>query len=152
MSPAAPLRYFHRVQPADVLPPPRKREYRMRTGSRVATWIALMASLAACNPAAQPGSSIAQAAAAIPPGVNTPPRPPATSTSVPDAGPAIAIAREAAERAAREQTLRVQKQLRGQQRKQQQAREAARNNRNERCIAGQKMRRVANGWAQAGVC
>lgn len=65
----------------------------------------------------------------------------------------VALASDAATRAAREQTLRVQAQLRARASAEQQASHAARNGSgNERCIAGQKMRRVANGWVQAGAC
>jgi hypothetical protein len=109
-----------------------------------------MACLAGCDPAAPPDSAIAQAAM-VAPATTTPPTFEPT-TSAADAGLAIAVARETVDRAAREQTLRVLKQLREQQREQQQAREAAQRNRNERCITGQKMRRVENGWVQAGTC
>jgi hypothetical protein len=71
--------------------------------------------------------------------------------SAAEAGLAIAIARERVDRAAREQTLRVQQQLRDQERVREAAVRAAATG-NERCIAGQKVRRVANGWVQAGVC
>ena len=90
---------------------------------------------------------MAQAAAA------TPVTAPAPETSAADSGLAIAIAREEVDRAVREQTLRVQKQLREQEREQKQIREAAeRGDGSERCLSGQKMRRVANGWVQAGTC
>jgi hypothetical protein len=69
-----------------------------------------------------------------------------------DAELAVAIARDAAARAAREQTLRVQQQLREQQREQQQQMRDAASHGNERCVAGQRMRRVANGWVEAGAC
>jgi hypothetical protein len=79
-----------------------------------------------------------------------PPAAPATTTA--DAEFAVAIARDAATRAAREQTLRVQRQLREQQREQQQQARDAASHGNERCMAGQRMRRVANGWVDAGAC
>lgn len=121
----------------------------MRTGMRLATLGLLMACQAACNRASPPGAPMAQAAAATP---ATAPAP-APETSVADAGLAVAIAREQVDRAAREQTLRVQKQLREQEREQKQIREAAeRGDGSERCLSGQKMRRVANGWVQAGTC
>jgi hypothetical protein len=112
-------------------------------------FLLLIACLGACNEAAQPGTSIAPPATAAP--VTPPPSAPATSAA--DAGLAIAVARETADRAVREQTLHVQKQLREQQRQLQQAREAIeRGDGNERCLSGQKMRRVENGWVQAGTC
>ncbi len=71
------------------------------------------------------------------------------ATSAAHAALEVAIARESTARAAREQTLRVQRHLREQQR----ARAAAPpDHGNERCLAGQRMRRVANGWVQAGPC
>jgi hypothetical protein len=108
-----------------------------------------MACLACCARAAPQGAApapssagpaAATAASAIP-------------TSAADAGLAIAIARESAARAALDQTLHVQRRLQEDEREHRQAREAAqRGNGSERCIAGQKMRRVANGWVQAGQC
>jgi hypothetical protein len=106
----------------------------------------LMTCLGACS--APSGTPVAQAVAATP----APPTPAsAPTTSAADAGLAIAIARESVDRDVRAQTLHVQQLLRDQER----AREAAiraQANGNQRCIAGQKMRRVANGWEQAGVC
>jgi hypothetical protein len=114
-------------------------------------FLLLIACLGACNEAAQPGTSIAPPATAPP--ALVPPPPSASATSPADAGLAIAVARETADRAVREQTLHVQKQLREQQRQLQQAREAIeRGDGNERCLSGQKMRRVENGWVQAGTC
>jgi hypothetical protein len=111
----------------------------------------LLASLSACGPGAQAPSPVAQADAAVP--ASTPSPTPVSTTSAADAGLAIAIAREDVDRAAREQTLRVQKRLRDQEHEWAKAREAAeRGDGSERCIAGQKMRRVANGWVQAGRC
>ncbi len=106
-------------------------------------WLLLMLCLGACDQAAQPTASMVEAATAAP----------AAPTPAPaDADFAVALARDAAARAAREQTLRVQQHLREQQREQQrQAREAA-SHANERCLAGQRMRRVANGWVDAGTC
>jgi len=113
---------------------------------RLAPLLLLMLSAGACDQAAQPDASMVQAVAA--PVAPTPA--PATTTA--DAELAVTIARDAAARAAREQTLRVQRGLREQQRmQQQQARDAARHG-NERCVAGQRMRRVANGWVEAGAC
>jgi hypothetical protein len=121
--------------------------HRMRTGTRLMMWMLLVACLGGCGPAAQPESQMDQAAAAAPASA------PSTAPSAADAGLAIAVARETADRAVREQTLHVQKQLREQQRQLRQAREAVeRGDGGERCLAGQKMRRVANGWVQAGPC
>ena len=121
--------------------------YRMRMEKRLTSMLLLLLSVGACDQTAPPGASMVQAAAAAP---VTPTPAPATTTA--DAALAVAVARDAAARAAREQTLRVQQQLREQQREQQQqAREAASHG-NERCLAGQRMRRVANGWVDAGVC
>lgn len=115
----------------------------MRMEKRLTSLLPLMLCLGACGPPAQPGASMVQAAAAAP---AAPLPAPAT-----DAVLAVAVARDAAARSAREQTLRVQQHLREQQREQQQVREAASHG-NERCIAGQRMRRVANGWVDAGAC
>lgn len=121
----------------------------MRQGMRPAMVMWLLASLCACGPGARSPSPVAQAGAAVPPPASTP----APPTSAADAGLAIAIARETTDRAVREQTLRVQKRLREQEHEWAKAREAAeRGDGSERCIAGQKMRRVANGWVQAGRC
>jgi len=122
----------------------------MRPGMRPAMVLGLLASLCACGPGTQAPTPVAQASAAARPPV---PPAPAPTTSAADAGLAIAIAREDAARAVREQTLRVQKRLRDQEHEWAKAREAAeRGDGSERCIAGQKMRRVANGWVQAGRC
>ena len=117
----------------------------MRIQKQLTPLLLLMVCLAACDRTAPPGASMVQAATAAP--VAPTPVPAAADTAF-----AVAIARDAAARAAREQTLRVQRHLREQQREQQlQAREAASHS-NERCLAGQRMRRVANGWVDAGVC
>jgi hypothetical protein len=59
-------------------------------------------------------------------------------------------AREASWREARAATIRVQQRLRAEQ----QAREAAQQEaaKNERCVDGQRMKRIENGWVQAGTC
>lgn len=116
--------------------------------ARAAVVSLLIAGLSACDPATQRASAIAVAstdarAAATPP-VSSP------STFAADDAIAIANARDQAARAARAQTLHVQRQLVEQRRATRDA--AQRGNANERCIAGQKMRRVANGWVQAGGC
>jgi hypothetical protein len=106
-----------------------------------------LACLGACDRTAREGASIAATASATP----APATPPAAASAASAAKAALEIAaeNEAASRAAREQTIRVQKHLRDQQR----ALETAQSgNGNERCLAGQKMRRVANGWVQAGTC
>ncbi len=59
-----------------------------------------------------------------------------------------AEARDAAARAAREQTLQVQQRLRQDNRERTQA--ADKPAQDERCVNGQRMKRVANGWVQAG--
>ncbi|MCC8364266.1 hypothetical protein LK996_14415 [Lysobacter sp. A6] len=63
-----------------------------------------------------------------------------------------AEARDAAARNAREQTLKVQRQLREAQQAHKEQADAAANDKNTRCIGGQKMKRVDNGWVQAGAC
>ena len=123
----------------------------MRTGTRLTTLGLLIACLGACDRTASTGASLPQTSEAAPASV-TPPTP-EPSTSAADAGLAIAVARETAVRAALDQTLHVQQLLREEAREQRQAREAAqRGNGNERCLSGEKMRRVHNGWVQAGVC
>ncbi len=120
----------------------------MRTGGQLTTLLLLMACLGACDRTAPAGAPMAQAAVTP---VTAPT--PNLETSVADSGLAIAIAREQVDRAVREQTLHVQKQLREQERVQKQIRDAAeRGDGNERCLSGQRMRRVANGWVQAGTC
>jgi hypothetical protein len=113
----------------------------------------LLVCLGACDRAASPAVSIAQAATPSPalmtPAAATPAS--GSNTSVADAGLAIAIARERTDRAVREQTLHVQQQLRDQERRREAAVHAKENG-NSRCLGGQKMRRVPNGWVQDGVC
>jgi hypothetical protein len=118
----------------------------MRLGTRVMTSALLLACLGGCDRAA-PAAALLQPASA--PAAPTPATVPTTSAA--DAGLAIAIARETADHDVRAQTLHVQQVLRDQER----AREAAiraQDTGNERCIGGQKMHRIANGWEQAGVC
>jgi hypothetical protein len=114
--------------------------------ARAAVVSLLLTGLCACGPAAQQDAYIAAGAAA--PVSAT--RAAAPSTFAADDAIAIASARDQAVRAAREQTLRVQRQLVEQRRATHDA--AQRGDGNARCIAGQKMRRVANGWVQAGGC
>jgi hypothetical protein len=119
----------------------------MRTNGRLLLPV-LALCLGACTQAPPPDAALIPAAAAAPMTAA-----PAPTTSAADAGLAIALARDAAARAAREQTLRVQKQLRERANEDLEARRAAQHgDGNERCIGGQKMRRVANGWVQAGSC
>jgi len=117
----------------------------MHAGGRVTGLLLLMVCLGACDKTAQQGSSIAVTATAAPAFVRAPAPVPATANTTLD----DAVAREATARAAREQTLRVQRHLREQQRARQ---TAPSGHGDERCVAGQKMRRVANGWVQAGTC
>ena len=107
----------------------------------------LLASLAACDRSAATDSPVAKASAAV----VAPAAPTVPPTNAADAGLAIAVARETADRAVREQTLRVQQQLRDQERVREAAVRAL-NSGNDRCIDGQKVRRVGNGWVQAGTC
>ena len=121
----------------------------MRTGTRTLALLLSLAALAACTQGSPPAAAVVQAAEAAP--VPSPSIEPSTSAA--DAGLAIAVARETADRAVREQTLLVQKHLRAQEREWAKAREAAqRGDGSERCLDGQKIRRVDNGWVQAGRC
>ena len=63
---------------------------------------------------------------------------------------AEAAAREASWREAREAAIRVQERLRAEQQARKSAQEEEVNN--ERCVGGQRMRRVENGWVEAGNC
>ncbi|HZV24089.1 MAG TPA: hypothetical protein VFF93_10010 [Luteimonas sp.] len=121
----------------------------MRTGMQLMALLLPMACLGACDEAARPDLAVAQADAPV--AATAMQAPADTRTSVADDGLAIAVARETVDRAAREQTLRVQQQLRDQERLREAAVRAL-NSGNERCIAGQKVRRVGNGWVQAGTC
>jgi hypothetical protein len=81
---------------------------------------------------------------------------PAVASSRPAVTPSAAAiaaeeaAREASWREGREATIRVQQRLRAEQ----QARKAAQLQlaKDERCVEGQRMKRVDNGWVQAGSC
>jgi cytoskeletal protein RodZ len=81
---------------------------------------------------------------------------PAMTSSPTAAAPSVApitaeaAAREASWREAREATIRVQQRLRAEQ----QARKSAQDEEmhTERCVGGQRMRRVENGWVEAGNC
>lgn len=78
------------------------------------------------------------------------------SSAMPAPGPSDAsiaaeeASREASWREAREAAIRVQQRLRAEQ----QARKSAEREetKNERCVSGQRMKRVENGWVQAGNC
>jgi hypothetical protein len=112
-----------------------------RAMARAAVSTLLIAGLCACQPTARPASATVASAH--------------TTTSKPSAfvidDPlAIATARDQAARADRAHTLLVQRRLVEQRRATRDAAKVV--NANERCIAGQKMRRVSNGWVQAGSC
>ncbi len=117
-----------------------------RDARRIATLFLLTACLGACHRTTPQGASNAAAVAAA----SAPVAPPAPAESIANATLAVAAASDQPSRAAREQTLRVQRQLVEQQRVIRDA--AQRGHANERCLAGQKVRRVANGWVQAGTC
>lgn len=115
----------------------------------------LLATLPGCAPstpgaAAMPATTAASATIAPVAATATTSMPAATpGQAAVDADFAAATARDQRARADREQTLRVQQQLRAEQR----AREAAqRADADVRCLGGQRMRRVANGWVQDGSC
>ena len=114
-----------------------------RAVGRATAVLCILAGLGACDRTPPPAASIAAAA----PAATRPAAVPAPSAAM--ATLQVAVAREAASRAAREQTLRVQRHLVEQERIRQAAQQG---DGNERCLAGQKMRRVANGWVQAGEC
>lgn len=60
--------------------------------------------------------------------------------------------REASWREAREATIRVQQRLRAEQQARKAAQQQQEAAKNERCVDGQRMKRVENGWVQAGNC
>jgi hypothetical protein len=76
----------------------------------------------------------------------------ATASSAAAAAAVIAEAQsqEVSQREAREGAIRIQQRLRAEE----QARKAAQQEqaKHERCIDGQRMKRVENGWVQAGTC
>jgi hypothetical protein len=78
----------------------------------------------------------------------------ASSQAVPAAGRVDSIAeeeaREASWREAREASIRVQQRLRAEQRARESEQQAAA--KDFRCVDGQRMKRVENGWIQAGNC
>ena len=118
-------------------------------------WMAYLPSHQAPN--VQPIDSVATAPAELPPAssgttaglsIEAPAATPtATATFMSEAE-----ARDAAARDAREQTLKVQKGLRDAQQARKDEVEAAKSDKATRCIGGQKMKRVDNGWVQAGTC
>jgi hypothetical protein len=114
-----------------------------RAMARGALLALLIAGLCACEPTARPASATGAMAAA-----HTPK--PTPSTFAADDALAIATARDHAARADRAHTLLVQRQLVEQRRATRDAAKAG--NANERCIAGQRVRHVGNGWVQAGGC
>jgi hypothetical protein len=117
------------------------RIFPVTTRAMAATLALLIAALCACAPTTSP-------AAVAPAAVRAPqPKP---STFAIDEALAIATARDQAARADRAHTLLVQRQLVEQRRATRDAAKVV--NPNERCIAGQKVRHVGNGWMQAGSC
>ena len=119
-----------------------------RATAHVMALLLPMACLGACDKTAPQGSSIAVAATDATASATPPVAAP--DVSAVNAALDVAVASEQAARAAREQTLRVQRHLVEQRRTNRDA--AQRGSDDERCLAGQKMRRVANGWVQAGAC
>ena len=75
-----------------------------------------------------------------------------TSTAPVDASLTAEAAREASWREAREATIRVQQRLRAEQLARKAAQQQQEEAKNERCVDGQRMKRVENGWMQAGNC
>ena len=127
----------------------------MRTVAQLTALLLLMACLAACQRTVPPSTSLAKPPAALPASV-TPPAP-KPSMAVVNPGLVVAVAQDANDPATdhaadREQTLRVLKRLRDQAREHQRVLDAVQSASNERCLHGQKMRHVANGWEQAGTC
>ena len=116
-------------------------------------WMGYVPSLAPA-PAAQTADTdlqvpdaVAEAGAVAASTTTVAPAPTPTATFMTEAE-----ARDAAARDAREQTLKVQKGLRDAQQAHKEQLEAAKADKNTRCINGQKMKRVDNGWVQAGAC
>lgn len=58
---------------------------------------------------------------------------------------------EASQREMRQAAIKVQQRLRAEHRARSEAQKKT-DSKNERCIGGQRMRRVANGWVGAGAC
>lgn len=79
---------------------------------------------------------------------------PAKSTPATSAAKATAVDAEAESEAKtrkmRAESIAIQQRLRAEQRKREQAQQQQ--TRNERCVGGQRMRRVANGWVGVGNC
>lgn len=100
-----------------------------------------------------PGDA-APATSAATPEVDAPaaaaPSVPAVTSSADSSDDAAEAAREASWRESREATIRMQQRLRAEQ----QARKSAEQvgTRNERCVDGQRLKRVENGWVQSGNC
>lgn len=103
-----------------------------------------------------PGAAVEAAVETAPAPAAGAPAAPATTTAPTPAPTAMSMieaeARDAAARNAREQTLKVQRQLREAQQAHKEQADAAASDKNTRCIGGQKMKRVDNGWVQAGAC
>lgn len=126
--------------------------------AQVLAWAAMLSllvtGLSGCDSAAQQDPTIAAATHASVPAA---PHKSGLSTFEADDARALAIAEDQAARAARQHTLSVQRKLVEQRRATRDAVQrgdaaAQRGDTNERCISGQKMRRVTNGWVQDGAC
>jgi hypothetical protein len=114
--------------------------------------------------AQHPASDVVQSLTPVAPSVAAPVTPVAASTiaAVPVATPVqtaptaeeldAAIAREAEWAEARRKSIEVQQRLRKEQQAQREPTEVSRAIGSERCVGGQKMKRVEGGWVQAGSC
>jgi hypothetical protein len=94
-------------------------------------------------------SELAPVATGATPDIATPATAPVATPSA-AASAAQTQSREISWRKAREEAIRVQQRLRAEElaRKSAQQEQAKR----ERCVGGQRMKRVENGWVQAGTC
>ena len=116
------------------------------------------------NARQHPASDVVQSLTPVAPSVAAPVTPPIASTiaAVPVATPVqtaptaeeldAAVAREAEWAKARRQSIEVQQRLRKEQQAQREPTEVSRAVGSERCVGGQKMKRVEGGWVQAGSC
>ncbi len=125
----------------------------MHIGTGLATLLLSMACLTACDPAAQPAALIGQPIATLQATAAPPPHEPSAAAAAANSQLMGTVAQDAADRADREKTLLVQKRLREQERQHKQALDSVRRgDGNERCLHGQKLRHVTNGWEQDGTC
>ena len=111
-----------------------------------------------------PASEVVQSLTPVTPSVAAPMTPATASTvaAVPVATPVqtaptaeeldAAVAREAEWAEARRKSIEVQQRLRKEQQAQREPTEVSRAVGSERCVGGQKMKRVEGGWVQAGSC